>query len=84
MNIRQLFCIAGQAARRRECARDMRSFLLTQLLATMALPLTAAVPTSPDGSSPSALGWVEPRIRQVLPGVWQVRFGTPERFTPTG
>jgi hypothetical protein len=27
--------------------------------------------------------WEAPAVEQVLPGVWRVRFGTPERFTPT-
>jgi alpha-D-xyloside xylohydrolase len=26
--------------------------------------------------------WATPAIEQVFPGVWRVRFGTPERFTP--
>ncbi len=27
-------------------------------------------------------GWATPAVEQVFPGVWRVRFGTPERFTP--
>jgi alpha-D-xyloside xylohydrolase len=26
--------------------------------------------------------WATPAVEQLLPGVWRVRFGTPERFTP--
>jgi hypothetical protein len=26
--------------------------------------------------------WAAPTSEEVLPGVWRVRFGTPERFTP--
>src|SRR6516162_852617 len=26
--------------------------------------------------------WAAPAVEQILPGVWRIRFGTPERFTP--
>ena len=26
--------------------------------------------------------WAKPAVEEVLPGVWRVRFGKPERFTP--
>ena len=27
--------------------------------------------------------WAKPGVEEVLPGVWRLRFGMPERFTPT-
>ena len=30
----------------------------------------------------SSARWAKPAVEEVLPGVWRVRFGTPERFTP--
>lgn len=36
-----------------------------------------------DTQAPAANAqWAAPAVEQVLPGVWRVRFGTPERFTP--
>ena len=31
----------------------------------------------------SSAQWAKPAVEEVLPGVWRVRFGRPERFTPT-
>gem|GEM_PF-5155853 len=35
-----------------------------------------------EGQAATGAGWVKPVVEQVAPGVWRVRFGTPERFTP--
>ncbi len=61
----------------------MRSLSLPgQALAAMAILLAAAASASSDARASSGSGWAEPGIEQMLPGVWRVRFGTPERFTP--
>ena len=39
-------------------------------------PLCAAT------NSVSGSGWAKPAIEEILPGVWRIRFGQPERFTP--
>jgi len=36
--------------------------------------------TATEGKA--AARWAAPAVEQVLPGVWRVRFGAPERFTP--
>ncbi len=48
-------------------------------VATLCLALAALGAGSP--ADPEA-GWMKPAVEQVAPGVWKVRFGTPERFTP--
>lgn len=42
---------------------------------------TQAVAGGTSESAPISR-WATPAVEQVLPGVWRVRFGTPERFTP--
>ena len=54
----------------------MRSLLLPLLVFLGAAFAEAAAP------SPTLDGWVEPTVTQIYPGVWQVRFGVPEQFTP--
>ena len=34
------------------------------------------------GQADKGASWVKPEVEQVAPGVWRVRFETPERFTP--
>ena len=47
-------------------------------------PLCGADAVEPSGTRAAAApkGLAVPAVEQVLPGVWRVRFGTPERFTP--
>ena len=35
-----------------------------------------------ENPAPTGATWARPVVEQVAPGVWRVRFGTPERFTP--
>ncbi len=51
------------------------------LTATVSSPESVARAADPSGA-PAEAGWVKSTVEQVLPGVWRVRFGTPERFTP--
>jgi alpha-D-xyloside xylohydrolase len=44
-------------------------------------PVTAATPLA-GGQPTAASAWVAPAVEQIYPGVWRLRFGTPERFTP--
>src|ERR1017187_8387235 len=60
----------------------MRSLLLVLLVIVVATLSTRAGSPSSEGPGASEAGWVEPTVEQILPGVWRVRFGTPERFTP--
>ena len=50
----------------------------------LAIALSLAPSTAPGApirpGAPSR--WVAPTVDQLLPGVWRVRFGAPERFTP--
>ena len=63
------------------------SFLSLSVLFGLALaPASLAgvesqIPT-PGAREPVAARAAAPAVEQVLPGVWRVRFGTPERFTP--
>ena len=48
------------------------------LLALEPTILTAAEPGEKSGEP----GWTKPEIAEIGRGVWRVRFGQPERFTP--
>jgi alpha-D-xyloside xylohydrolase len=52
------------------------------LLAVRPLWGAEAVQTSGGRAAAAPKGLAVPAVEQVLPGVWRVRFGTPERFTP--
>lgn len=59
--------------------------LLFTLFAAMSAGLSrSAFQASAAAANPAppSSGWPKAQVEQVLPGVWRVRFGTPERFTP--
>lgn len=43
---------------------------------------TATLRANPSPAQPSDSGWRPPVVTEIAPGVWRVRFGAPERFTP--
>ena len=47
----------------------------------LAITGTTASVTANEAASREA-GWVAPTVTEQFPGVWRVRFGTPEKFTP--
>jgi len=61
----------------------MRSLSLIPLVAATAVALTPAASFGSAAIPSSGPGWVTSAAEQILPGVWRIRFGTPERFTPT-
>lgn len=64
--------------------------LLRPLSLILAVGLPAACSLGTDSQPPAAGAdqvaaisrWATPAVEEVFPGVWRVRFGTPERFTP--
>jgi len=67
----------------------MRNLRLS-LTFVLGAALQAACASGPDtwssatGTNPTAATprWAAPAVEELFPGVWRVRFGTPERFTP--
>ncbi len=55
-----------------------------RILAVLVFPtlLAGAAQGQPPVSTPPRVQLAAPALEQVFPGVWRVRFGTPERFTP--
>jgi len=60
----------------------MRKFIRLFPVVTIAILQSLAAHGAETAAAPVAAGWVKPTIEEVLPGVWRLRFGTPERFTP--
>ena len=58
------------------------SALLGLALAPACLPGAESQVPAPGTREPVTARAAAPAVEQVLPGVWRVRFGTPERFTP--
>jgi hypothetical protein len=63
----------------------MRTFLQRSLwiVAFILLSHYSSVAESSSATNvPSPSRWVKPAVEEILPGVWRIRFGSPERFTP--
>ena len=66
---------------------QLSGFAVFLLLGLCLMPMRTPGAEGPSGvaslsSSGVAARWVTPVVEEVLPGVWRLRFGTPERFTP--
>ena len=64
-----------------------RPRLLLSVIFAITMPLAHSLgaerrPADAPTKLPTSTRWAKPDVAEVLPGVWRVRFGMPERFTP--
>lgn len=63
--------------------RGIRIYLVFVIGLVLSPALENSLPATEKLVTGHTARWEAPAVEQVLPGVWRVRFGTPERFTPT-